>query len=91
MVFFVNYESRRGGRMKGGLLKAAAVARGSLFKFVHPDSDLDFVLYSNDHLELHLLGNGLYGGTGWCRVIGCFKFQVIFAKEPQIIGLFCGK
>ena len=41
-------------------------------------------------------------GTGWRRCIGCLKLQVsfrkrttkyraLFAKEPRIIGLFCGK
>ena len=29
--------------------------------------------------------------TGWRRPIGCLKLQVICAKEPIIIGLFCGK
>ena len=29
--------------------------------------------------------------TGWQRPIGCRKMQVIFAKEPLIIGLFCEK
>jgi len=29
--------------------------------------------------------------TGWRRLIGCLKLQVIFAKEPLIIRLFCGK
>jgi len=28
--------------------------------------------------------------TGWRRPIGCLKLQVIFAKEPLIVGLFCG-
>jgi len=28
---------------------------------------------------------------GWRRLIGCLKLQVIFAKEPLIIGLFFGK
>jgi len=28
--------------------------------------------------------------TGWRRLIGCLKLQVIFTKEPLIIGLFCG-
>jgi len=28
--------------------------------------------------------------TGWRRPIACLKLQVIFAKEPLIIGLFCG-
>ena len=27
------------------------------------------------------------GGTGWRRLIGCRSFP---AKEPLIIGLFCG-
>ena len=30
-------------------------------------------------------------GTGWRRLIGCLKLQVHSAKEPLIIGLFCGK
>ena len=29
--------------------------------------------------------------TGWRRPIGCLQLQVIFAKEPLITGLFCGK
>jgi len=29
--------------------------------------------------------------TGWRRLIGCFKLQVVCAKQPLIIGLFCGK
>jgi len=29
--------------------------------------------------------------TGWRRLIGCLKLQVISAKEPLIIGLFCRK
>jgi len=28
---------------------------------------------------------------GWRRLIECLKSQVIFLKEPLIIGLFCGK
>jgi len=30
-------------------------------------------------------------GTGCRRLIGSLKLQVILAKEPLIIGLFCGK
>jgi len=30
-------------------------------------------------------------GTGWRRLTGILKLQVISAKEPLIIGLFCGK
>ena len=33
----------------------------------------------------------LYSHTGWRRSIGCFKLQAFLAKEPLIIGLFCGK
>jgi len=29
--------------------------------------------------------------TGWRNPIGCPNSQVIFAKEPLIIGLFCGE
>jgi len=29
------------------------------------DSDLDFVLHSDDHFESHLLGNGLYSAVQW--------------------------
>jgi len=29
--------------------------------------------------------------TGWQRPIGCLKLQVVFAKEPLIIGFFGGK
>ena len=29
--------------------------------------------------------------TGWRRLIGCLKLQVICAKEPLILGLSCGK
>jgi len=29
--------------------------------------------------------------TQWRRPIGCLKLQVFFAKEPLIIGFFCGK
>jgi len=29
--------------------------------------------------------------TGWRRLIGCLKLQVLLRKEPLIIGIFCGK
>ena len=29
--------------------------------------------------------------SGWQRPIGCLQLQVIFRKEPLIMGLFCGK
>jgi len=40
---------------------------------------------SNDYSELVSMRD-----TRWWRLIGCPKLQVIFEKEPLIIGLFCG-
>jgi len=43
------------------------------------------------HENFHFTFRICIASTGWRRLIGCSKLQVVFAKPPLIIGLFCGK
>jgi len=49
-------------------------------------------LFSRHNSTTTLLYLGrLSDTTGWWRLIGCLKLQVIFRKQPRIEGLVCGK
>jgi len=61
---------------------------------VHVFTWLCVIMYIYTYMCLHTymyVYKHVLCSTGWRRPIGCLKLQVVFAKEPLIIGLFCGK
>jgi len=58
-----------------------------IYAYIHVYIHTHILVYKHSCMHVCILDEC----TGWRRLIGFLKLRVISAKEPLIIGLFCGK